>query len=102
MYQVNSILSYSYKLLLYITICVTLTPCIEGAAWAYKGPAWGEGGEGGIYLSAKPLTWGSFDRYTLASFPGLSRFYVRLVHAKHEREEKFEKRERPGTISHVR
>ena len=28
----------------------------------------------------------------LASFPGLSRFYVRLVHAKHEREEKFEKR----------
>ena len=26
----------------------------------------------------------------VASFPGLSRFYVRLVHAKHEREEKFE------------
>ena len=29
----------------------------------------------------------------LASFPGLSRFYVRLVHAKHECKEKFEKRE---------
>ena len=38
----------------------------------------------------------------VASFPGLSCFYVRLVHAKHGREEKFEKRERPGTISHVR
>ena len=38
----------------------------------------------------------------VASFPGLSRFYVRLVYAKHEREEKFEKQERPGTISHVR
>ena len=38
----------------------------------------------------------------LASFPGLSHFYVRLVHAKHECEEKFEKQERPGTISHVR
>ena len=33
---------------------------------------------------------------TLASFPGLSRSYVRLVHPKREREEKFEKRERPG------
>jgi len=38
----------------------------------------------------------------LTSFPGLSRFYVRLVHAKHEREEKFEKREKLGTLSHVR
>ena len=37
----------------------------------------------------------------LASFPGLSCFYVCLVHAKPEREEKFE-RERPGSISHVR
>ena len=37
--------------------------------------------------------------FVLASFLGLSRFYVRLVHAKHEREEKFEKRE---SISHVR
>ena len=39
---------------------------------------------------------------TLASFPGLSCFYVCLVHAKLKREENFEKRERPGTISHVR
>jgi len=27
------------------------------------------------------------DTATVASFPGLSRFYARLVHAKHEREE---------------
>ena len=38
----------------------------------------------------------------VASFPDLSCFYVSLVHTKHEREEKFEKQERPGTISHVR
>ena len=31
-----------------------------------------------------------FALVLLASFQGLSRFYVRLVHAKHEREEKFE------------
>ena len=37
----------------------------------------------------------------LASFPDLSRFYVRLIHAKLEREEIIEKQE-AGTISHVR
>jgi len=40
--------------------------------------------------------------HLLASFPGLFRFYVLLIHAKHVREKKFEKRDRPGTISHAR
>ena len=35
----------------------------------------------------------------VASFPGLSRFYVRLVHEKHEREEKFEKQESPSALA---
>ena len=34
----------------------------------------------------------------LASFPGLSRFYVRLVHAKHEHEEKFKNRKGLGPL----
>ena len=38
----------------------------------------------------------------LALFPGLSHFYMRLVHTKYEHKQKFEKRERSGTISHVR